>query len=49
MQIIIKLTVAEFIFIKVSGFYHIFLNKFRRMTLKFENYSSEGVLFYIFK
>ena len=38
-QIIIKASVAEFIFSEVPGFQHILLNNYRRAYLKYENYS----------
>ena len=39
LQTIIKASVAEFIFSEVAGFQYILLNTYRRMYLKYENYS----------
>ena len=37
LQIVIKTSMAEFIFSKVSCFQHILLKTFRRMPVKYEN------------
>ena len=47
LQIIIKASLAEFIFSKIPCFQHIFLlNTFRRMCLNYENCSLRRILFY---
>ena len=49
LPIIIKEFVANFIFIKMPCFQHIFLNTFRWMRLKYENYFLKRILFQTFK
>ena len=45
LQILIRTSVAEFIFDKTLCLQHICLEMFRGMSLKFENYSLRGILF----
>ena len=45
LQIIIRGSFAEFIFINVPCFQHVLLNTFRRMRLKYENHSLRRILF----
>ena len=49
LQIIIKGSVAEFIFIKIQCFQHIPQNTFRRMRLMYENYFLRRILFETFQ
>ena len=44
LQIIIKASVAEFIFNKISCFRHILMNTFKRMRLKYETFSLRRIL-----
>ena len=45
LEIIIKASVADFIFSKIPCFQHILLNKYRRMRLKCEKYYLRRILF----
>ena len=49
LQIVIKESVAEFVFIKTPYFQHILLNTFKRMHLKYVNYSLRRTLFQTFR
>ena len=48
LQLIIKASVVEFIFVKIPCFLHILLNTFRQILKKYESYSLKGILLLTF-